>query len=155
MTGRVWSVRIPAPIRMRSINGESSSRARSRDRKTWRETAYGRMQPCQIPKGLERIRIDLVLRFPSHARRDEANYHPTIAKPIVDAIGPGRSYWRDRVKVTGRGLGIIADDSSGFLHCPDCPHIRFGDPVPADPRWPFGLVEVTITDLTGGEPCLP
>lgn len=153
MTDR-WVIRIPAPIQIHSVNGESG-RSVSRNRKTWRETAYGQIEQhrdprhaSSIPTGLDRIRIDVEIRFPVPARRDEANYH-NIAKPIVDAIGPERRYVRQGVPVIGRGHGIVPDDSGRYMCCPDDPHITFGEPVGRnDPRWPYGLVMLTITDLS-------
>lgn len=154
MTGRRWEIRIPAPIRIVSVNGESGH-AVSRNRKTWRETAFYWIGQHRDPNlvssiltGLDRIRVDIEIRCPTSVRRDESNYN-NVCKPILDAIGPELRYMRQGKQVFGPGHGIIADDSGRFLHCSDCPHITFGAPTGRyDPRWPYGLVTVTITDLS-------
>lgn len=146
MSGRQWMIRIPAPVRIRSINQSGDRRAAARDRKAWRETAYGRVMAAHIPTGLIRPRIQLEIRFTGRARRDNANYQSTIAKPIVDALGPERRSLVDGRMRISRGAGVIVDDSAGYLHCTDCPHIVIGDPVRADPRWPLGLVVLTIQE---------
>lgn len=149
MTAGVWVVRIPAPIRIRSVNQRIQGRGDSAYRRLWRETAYAELVDAHVPQGLDRVRIDIQIRFRKPARRDTSNYH-SIAKPIVDACGPER---RTRLPRGGgvavaRGHGVIADDTPRFLCCTDDPHITFGDPVGDDPRWPFGLVMLTITDLS-------
>jgi len=146
---RRWQIRIPAPHRIVSYNHDQG-RGANAHRKAWRDTAFARIGDGHVPTGLTRVRIDIEIRFPTAARRDEANYHPTVAKPIVDAIGPERRRrLSDGRTVLMRGRGIIADDSNKFVHCTDCPHITFGEPIGrADPRWPFGYVILTITDLS-------
>lgn len=149
MTGQVWYVRIPAPIRILSFNQDTGKGARHNRRK-WREAAYEAIRDAHVPVGLDRIRVDIEIRFPAAGHRDIPNYHPTVAKPIVDALGPER---RTRTPagpvVVAKGHGVIPDDTSAYLCCTDDPHIRFGLPVGrADPRWPFGLVMLTITDLS-------
>lgn len=151
MTGRLWVIRIPAPIQILSVNGESGP-AVSRNRKTWRTTAYYWIeQHCgheSIPTDLDRAQFDIEIRFPTAGRRDESNYN-NVAKPILDAAGPELRYMRQGKQVFGPGHGIVADDSGRYLHCSDCPHITFGEPVGRDdPRWPYGLVMLTITDLS-------
>lgn len=148
MTGRRWEIRIPAPIRILSFNQDQGRGARAH-RKVWRDEAHRLIGDARVPVGLDRIRIDINIRFPAAGRRDISNYHPTIAKPIVDAIGPQRVYVREGVTTIARGHGIIRDDTPQFLCCTDCPHITFGEPVGRDdPRWPYGLVVLTITDMS-------
>lgn len=147
MTARRWHIRIPASAKICSVNQEEGPVAR-RNRKSWRRDAYDKIRDASIPTGLTRIRVDVEIRFPAAVRRDNSNYH-NIAKPIVDALGPERRTIRGQDVIVSKGHGIIADDSAKFLHCADCPHITFGDPVGADPRWPYGLVTLTVTDLSG------
>lgn len=156
MSAAVYTVRIPAPVKMISINEERNTHPRSAAtmRKKWRQTAYGKLVAANFPRGLDRIRIDLELRFTSHGHRDIVNYHPTVGKPIVDAVGPERRFTRAGKPVVGLGRGVIIDDDPAHLGCGDDPHLRFGELVRADPRWPLGLVVLTITDLSGGAPCL-
>lgn len=149
VASKPWQVRIPAPHKILSYN-QDQGKAKSAHKRAWREGAYGRIQDAHLPKGLTRVRIDIEIRFPSVANRDEPNYHPTVAKPIVDALGPERrTRLGDGSIRLDRGYGVIANDNGQFMHCTDCPHITFGDPIGrADPRWPHGYVVLTITDLS-------
>lgn len=144
-----WQLRIPAPHKILSYNQDQGKGARAH-RKAWRDTAYGRIRDAHVPTGLTRVRIDIEIRFPTAARRDESNYGPTVGKPCVDAVGPERrTKLADGSVRVARGMGVIPDDTSRYLCCTDDPHITFGDPIGrADPRWPFGYVILTITDMS-------
>jgi hypothetical protein len=157
---RQWRLIIPAPVTILSFNAEKDW-AKGRNHKAWRETAYAKAAQAQMPKHLALIRVDLELRFPTaRGRRNETNYHPTVGKPCVDALGPQRQYVIQRgvragTSVLERGWFVIDDDTSPPLHCPDCPHIRFGVPLTPGERlkWRFGVAVMTVTDLSGSTSC--
>lgn len=109
----------------------------------WREAAYltALAHKPTLPKGLQRVRIDVVLRFNTNRHRDLSNY-TDAAKPAVDALGP--PFVRTGKKsAAAPGYGLIPDDGMKNL---DGPHVRFGSPVAS--KRPSELV-LYITDLTG------
>ncbi|MFG1659034.1 hypothetical protein ACGFIY_21130 [Micromonospora chersina] len=108
----------------------------------WREATYltALAHKPVLPKGLQRVRIDVVLRFNSNRHRDLSNY-TDAAKPAVDALGP--PFVRTGKKAAAApGYGLIPDDGIKNL---DGPHVRFGATVPAKHRAELMLY---ITDLT-------
>jgi hypothetical protein len=141
---RVWTLAIPAPEPMKSANAREHWRAVSRSRRTWREAAYLWAATAKLPRGLAKIRIDVELRFTAVRRRDAPNYHPTVIKPCVDALGPQRIVrGKNGIRVEP-GWGLIPDDTAEYL---DLTSPRIGVPVPRG-SYPHGLVVLTITDLT-------
>lgn len=150
-----WSITFPAPGPMLSINGDGKHwRVVSKHKRTLRDLMLGLARAHRLPTGLDRARVDIELRFPRGARRDTANYQPYMAKPLVDALGPGRTYTIRQGKRRGTvvdepGYGLLVGDDVAHLHCSDCPHIRFGTPVGApNPRLPYGEITVTIAAVT-------
>ncbi|MEV1315325.1 hypothetical protein AB0J14_04490 [Micromonospora arborensis] len=144
---RTWTVAIPAPHPMKTVNRNEHWSAGSRRRRDWRETAYARIALADLPKGLVRIRVDVELRFTTNRRRDAPNYYGDVIKPCIDALSPEK-----RVKARGgngfrveRGWGVIPDDTAEFL---DLAAPKIG-PLVAKTLHPFGLVVLTITDLSG------
>lgn len=144
---RTWTVAIPAPTPMQTSNRREHWSAISRRRKAWRDTAYARIALAGLPKGLAKVRVDVELRFTTNRRRDAPNYYGDVIKPCIDALSPEK-----RVKNRNgigyrveRGWGLIPDDTAEFL---DLTAPRIGDPVPKT-TYPYGLVLLTITDLTG------
>ncbi|MCG5464179.1 hypothetical protein MED01_002344 [Micromonospora sp. MED01] len=143
---RTWTVAIPAPTPMQTSNRREHWSKISRRRKTWRETAYGRIALAKLPRGLTKIRVDVELRFTTNRRRDAPNYYSDVIKPCIDALAPEK-----RVKLLNRpghrvemGWGVIPDDTAEFL---DLTAPKIG-PVVAKTLHPFGLVVLTITDLS-------
>lgn len=142
---RTWTLRFPAPAEMLSVNGNPHWRRTSPVRKTWREAVFVHAKAAKLPVGLTKVRIDVLLRFPTNGRRDAANYHGNCVKPLVDAMGPPINTVRAGKPIVAPGYGLIADDTAEFL---DGPFVRLGPKV-ADPKaCPFGEVLVTITDLS-------
>lgn len=110
-------------------------------RVAWRAQTTARAMAARLPRGeVQRARFDAVLRFTRGGRRDPINWHPTC-KAVIDALTKGTK--------THPGWGFLPDDAPRFLHCEDCPHIRIGPPIEAKPARPMGVLELTITDLTG------
>lgn len=150
-----WVITLRAPQPMTSANTRNTHwRTLSAAKRDLRELMYRQLQAIHAPKGLDRVRIDIELRFPRNARRDPPNYHPYVAKPLVDALSPTREYTRKRngalVPVTELGWGMIPDDNPRHLHCQECPHLTLG-PSGKIPGYPYGQITVTITDVGGSE----
>jgi len=145
---RTWTIEIPAPTPMQTSNRREHWTKISKRRKAWRETAYGRLAAAGLPKGLARIRIDVELRFTDRRRRDAPNYYSDVIKPCVDATAAEK---RVKAKDGGYrvelGWGLIPDDTAEYL---DLTAPRIGQPVPRI-QYPFGLVVLTITDLSEGD----
>lgn len=141
---RTWTLRFPAPAQMISVNGNPHWRRTCPARKAFREAMFLHAKAAKLPVGLARVRVDIVLSFPTGGRRDAANYHGNVAKPIVDAIGPAIDTVRGGKRLQAPGHGLIVDDTAEFL---DGPFLRLGASG-KKPGAPFGEVEVVITDLS-------
>ncbi len=139
----VWRLQFPAPAKILSINTAKHWRVTSPNKKTWRQAMYTYAHHAHLPTNAPHIRVDVHIQFPTGARRDPPNYHPYVAKPIVDALGPGRTYTSRSAgvgRVTEPGYGLIADDDPTHL---DGPHITIGPPVGR--LHGYGVITVTIT----------
>lgn len=141
---RTWTVAIPAPVPMKSSNERDNRWAVSRDRRAWRDSAFGRIALARLPKGLGRIRVEAELRFTSVRRRDAPNYYAEVIKPCVDALTPEKRVRTKNGFRVERGWGVVPDDNAEYL---DLAAPRIGDPV-SKGLHPHGLVVLTITELT-------
>lgn len=144
-----WTIAFPAPAKMLSSNSRHHWRSTSPIRKAWREAMFWHATAAKLPTGLAKVRVDVVLRFPTAARKDAPNYHQWVLKPLVDALGPAREQTIRRGPRAGTvvrevGYGLIPDDTQQYV---DGPFPRIGEPV-RDKAMPFGQVTVTITDLS-------
>lgn len=129
---------------MMSVNsGHQHWRKTGPLRKIWRETMFTYAQFAKLPRGLDRVRIDLVLRFPRSGRQDVGNYYTHVVKPIVDGLGPPIHTLRAGKMVNVVGYGLIADDTVQYL---DGPYPLLGEPI-RDKAAPYGQVTVTITKV--------
>jgi hypothetical protein len=143
---RTWTLTIPAPARMFSINTSEHWRVTGAAKKAWREAAFLYARQAKLPTGLARIRIDIVLHFTNNSRgRDTANYHPHVGKPLTDGLAAGRTVKAKTGVRIEPGYGLVADDTPAHL---DGPHLLIGEPV-SRKQHPFGLAILTITDLSG------
>ena len=149
MTAREWTLQIKAPARMLSANGNKPWRETANAKREWRAATYVLAKSARLPRGLDRVRVDVELWFNVQRERDEPNYHPYVAKPIVDALAAERKV-RDRRQPTGwriePGYGLIPNDTKRHL---DGPHIHIGHQSVPRREYPHGLAVVTITDLNG------
>lgn len=142
---RTWTVAIPAPIPMKSANVRDHWRVVARERRKWREAAFGRIALARPPQGLARIRVEVVFHFNTNRRRDAPNYMESVIKPCVDAIGPEKRVRQDDGSFrVDRGWGVVPDDTAEFV---DLRPPTLGEPVPKGLH-PHGLVVLTITDLS-------
>lgn len=145
---RTWRITLPAPARMFSVNTTEHWRRTAEAKKLWREASFVLAQQAKLPKLLARVRIDVRLHFVDCAQRDTANFHPYVGKPIVDGLGASRTVTTKKGTRVEPGYQLIADDTPAHL---DGPHLEIGEPV-SRRDYPFGLVVVTITDLSGEQP---
>lgn len=153
--GATWTLTFPAPAKMLSANHRIHRMAASKNRKQWREAVVTYARAAKLPRDLTRVRIGIELRFPTKLDRDPPNYHGNVAKPCVDALGPGRRYRSKGAVVVEPGHGVIPDDNPRYLHCQECPHLRIGPATGRNPAAPYGQVVITITDLTQETPPCP
>lgn len=133
---------LSAPMLSHNVHAKSVH-TRAKHVRLWRAHAYDQAKRLGLPVGLERVRIDAVIRFRDNLARDVDNYRATL-KPIIDALCA-----RTRYRVTAPGLGLIPDDTPAHL---DGPHLTFGPVLPTGRSGPLGLVTLTITDLGGERP---
>jgi hypothetical protein len=128
-----------------TMNDRLYWRVRAQLVKDWRTFTTNAALAAGLRAGqFERARIDALLQFNSTVRRDPPNWHPTV-KAAVDALTKGSR--------THPGLGLIPDDNPKYLHCHECPHLRISDErLPKSPYGPYGLLWLTITDLSAEEP---
>ena len=147
--GTVWDFTVVPGFPMLSVNGGTKRwTSTSRQHRDLREGAFAQAARLGLPKGVGKVRIDVVLRFPKGARRDPLNYYPHVVKPLVDGLGPERRFTQRRkgvtVPVVALGWGLVADDSPGFV---EGPSITIGPVVKPESGVyaPYGLVEVRIT----------
>jgi hypothetical protein len=139
MTAREWSFELEPPAAFVTANDRRDRRGDSA-RPAWRARAAVEAHRLKLPKGLQRVRIDIVIA-PEHRRRDKEAYRPTC-KAIVDGLGPPfvrRPSGKSR-GAAAPGYGLMPNDSDKHL---DGEHLHVVDPAP-----PRGLVTVYITDLT-------
>lgn len=145
MTAGPWVIRIPSNGDWLTSNNVSRERmAQSRRVKAWRKNAFEASfytRP-KLPKGIERVRLDIHFRWAKSPVAEVANMDPTV-KVIVDgAIG------RPLGKSPGYGL-IVSDSDRHLVYGPRTSEIAVfpRGRVAQDPY--AGEVVLTITDLTG------
>jgi hypothetical protein len=142
MTGRTWQLQIVAPAPWLTANDRINLYAYARHTRLWRSRTYVQAIAQHLPKGLARVRVDAVLRFPTVRRRDPPNFYPTV-KACIDALGPPIT--RNGRQVAP-GYQLIADDTPRYL---DGPHITEGQPWTSPRGLPQpGCLELTITELS-------
>jgi len=97
---RVWFLRVPAPLDPQrrplwvSANDHSHWRVRQSRAKVWRESARIAAQAARLPKGIQRVAVDVAVHYPNGSRRrDAANLSPT-AKHALDGLTDA-GFWPD------------------------------------------------------------
>lgn len=144
-----WTLEFDAPAEFLTANVALKKhwRVKQAITKAWRERAFRAAQQAHLPKGLRRIRIDVVLRFPTRRSRDLPNYESAL-KPVVDGLGPQLVRNTKRGVEISVGYGLIPNDTPEYV---DGPHLSFGEPLPRSPMPVPGRVLLTITDLSAEE----
>lgn len=132
---RTWTLTIPAPAKMYSANTREHWSPLYRARKLWREAAFAYARQAKLPKGLAKVRIDVVVHFTIDRNRDNENWSPHVLKPIADGLA--------KPHASAPGYLLIADDTPEFL---DGPFVTVGEKVDKK-RYPLGLAVVTITEV--------
>lgn len=145
-----WTIVIPSPgWWLTSNNVLRNDFAQSRRIKAWRDTAFAAVAIVRprIPKGLERVQVDICFRWAKKPVRELVNMANTV-KPCVDgAIGPAQISRR----TNAAGYGIVADDSDRrVVYGPQTSELIDVSPAQRalDPY--FGEVVLTVIDLSGG-----
>lgn len=133
---RVWTLEIPAPAKMLSANTRLHWRRIYEARKAWREAAFLYATQAKLPKGLSKVRIDVVVHFTVNRNRDNENYSPNVGKPIADGLAKPHN--------GAPGYLLVADDNPQFL---DGPFVTVGPKV-SGKTYPLGLAVVTITEVS-------
>jgi hypothetical protein len=134
---RVWTLSIPAPAKMYSANTRVYWRRTYEARKEWRDAAFLYATKARLPKGLAKVRIDVVVHFTVDRNRDNENYSPHVGKPIADGLA--------KPHAKAPGYELIPDDTSEFLESGG-PIIVVGEKVDKK-TYPLGLAVVTITEV--------
>lgn len=137
---RVWTLTIAAPAKMYSANTRVHWRRTYEARKAWRDAAFLFATQAKLPKGLAKVRIDVVLHFTVNRDRDNENWSPYVAKPITDGLGKPHQ----KKSQAAPGYLLIADDTPEFL---EGPFVTLGEKVDRK-KHPLGLAVVTITNLS-------
>lgn len=121
MTGRTWTIEMPAGQQLLNANQRLHHMAKHRITKQLRHDAYNLALYARIPR-LERARIDCYYEPPDRRTRDAANWHDT-AKPLVDGLVDA---------------GVLDDDDSTRL---EGPFMHIGE------VYPLGRIVLHITEL--------
>lgn len=88
---RQWFLRVPAPLKQGRPDWLNSNDRRNRYEqanlvKVWRHQAHLSAREHRLPKGIDRVRVDVVVHYPNTSRkRDAHNVAPTI-KACLDGI---------------------------------------------------------------------
>lgn len=109
-----WTVTIEAPCTRPWLNANDRIHWSKRRRltKAWREAAGWALKAAKVPAMSGQVRLVAELCFPRNARRDPANYYPTV-KAVVDALAD---------------VGVVPDDNHRWVIGPD---MRLGGKHPA------------------------
>ncbi len=141
---RTWQLIIPAPAAMFTENTTKHWRVTGPAVKAWREASFVYATKARLPKGLARVRIDVVLHFADARERDALNLHKYVVKPIVDGLGKPRTVTTKTGVRVEPGYGLVADDTPRYV---DGPYPTIGAKVDKTVH-PLGLAVVTVTDLS-------
>jgi hypothetical protein len=140
---RTWTLTIPAPAPMYTENTTKHWRITGPAVKAWREASFLYATQAKLPKGLTRVRLDVVLHCVDNRVRDALNLHKYVVKPLVDGLGRSRTVNSKKGLRVEPGYGLVADDSPEFL---DGPFVTVGAKVDKKVH-PLGLAVVTITEV--------
>lgn len=143
-----WRVEIPMPLffdgrdrgkpvgwlNLNSTGGGVRADIRANKvKKTWRLAARDAYRQHRVPQGLDRIYVQIELRFPTRNKnRNISNYEWTF-KPIIDALQVERTKmgWNPVKKrkepMVDYGHGVILDDSEQYLV--RGPYLPEGEPL--------------------------
>lgn len=141
---RTWVLTIPAPAPMFTENTTKSRWVTGPAVKAWREASFVYATQAKLPKGLARVRLDVVLHCVDNRVRDALNLHKYVVKPLVDGLGRARTVNTKKGVRVEPGYGLVADDSPRFV---EGPFPTIGEKVDKTVH-PLGLAVITISDLS-------
>lgn len=146
MTGRRWTITVPAPCDWITANDKRHWTDKAGLVKQWRDATYLQAKKAKLPTGLTKVRIDVVVQFAGRPPvRDLINIAPTL-KAAADGLGPAHvGTTRSTGAYAAAGYGLIPDDDLTHL---DGPHWTIGDPMPAKAYGPKGQLVLTIRELS-------
>lgn len=127
MTGREFTLTIPAPALFLNINQRLHPRVIAPTVKAWRDAGRVHARAAKLPT-LQQARITATLHFGDTRHRDDHNYFPTV-KAIIDGLVD---------------YGLLPDDSREYLLATT---ISGGTPIPARLYGFNGQVVVTIMEV--------
>lgn len=142
---RVWVLEFPVPAAWLNSNDRLHWRKRAQIVAEWRKATWAYARTEGLPRGLPRVRIDVLCMFRWQRTRDRGNWHPTV-KACIDGLGPERRT-KDQLGVVGIGHGLIPDDSDEHL---DGPHVTTVVMPKINGRCErVDRIRITITELEG------
>lgn len=113
MTGRTFTLTIPAPAGWLSANHRRDRRAETTDRRAWRDAAGWRARAEKLPR-LEKAHIVAWLFFGDKRRRDAHNYMPTLKATIDGIVDSGLIPNDDDAHLTGPDMRRSPVDGTSF-----------------------------------------
>lgn len=116
VTGREWTLAIPAPASWLTNNSREHRMADAPVTKAWRTAGYVAARRARLPQGLGHVRVTPTARLVGPGVvREAPNLAPTI-KAVVDGLGPSRVITkRDGTQYHAPGWGLVLDDSDRHL----------------------------------------
>lgn len=141
---RTWQLIIPAPAVMYTENTDKPWWVTGPAVKAWREASFLYATKARLPKGLARVRIDVMLHFTDLRDRDTLNVHKYVVKPITDGLCKARTVKTKTGFRVEPGYGLVPDDNPRYV---DGPYPTIGGKVDKK-QHPLGLAVVTIVDLS-------
>lgn len=106
----IYKVTIPAPDEFISLNERLHWAPKARRTKAWRTAAKAYARAADLPKGLQRVRVEAFIIKPTNRKYDPHNLMPTL-KAAIDGIVD---------------YGLIPDDTADYLIGPDARCGGFG-----------------------------
>lgn len=126
---RTWTVTITAPVRWLNSNDRIDRRRQAPDIKQWRQAAAAYCRAAKVPR-LGKVAVTAEVRFPTDRPRGDApNVYPSIKAAIDGALVDA---------------GVVADDNDSYVASL---LIKPGEPIPAKPFQPAGVLVLTITEV--------
>lgn len=110
MTGRTWTITIPATVWL-TANIERNWHQRAQIVRQWRDATVWACKAGKLPTGITPVRLSALVFYVGRAPvRDRLNLAPTL-KACVDALCPPKTFKRKGVTYVSPGYGLLPDDS--------------------------------------------
>ena len=128
---RSWTIRLPYTSPPLSMNDHRHWRTRATQTAQVRRDVMALAAAHRLPRGLARVRVQLVYVPRDRRRRDTDNLVATL-KPVCDALAGGTR--------KHPGWGLVADDAPEWMSKPE--------PIIAAPDAKDPHLRVLITDIS-------